>query len=545
MTVLAGRYELGDQLGAGGMARVVAAHDLVLDRPVAVKLLAGVPDPVARQRFLREARAAARLRSRNVVAVYDTGEDDGQPYIVMELVSGGSLADRLRTCTRMEIGEALAITAGVLRALGAAHAAGMVHRDVKPANVLLSEDGGVKLGDFGIAKAFDDLSQGLTATGSVLGTPSYLAPELIAGDAPSPPSDVYSVGCLLYAQLAGHPPFPEGDALSVAYAHRHTAVPPIESERPDVSPALAEVVRRALEKDPARRFPDAASMSAALPTAPEPAPDTTVPLAAASTVALATSPPAADRPPDHPAPDADARATDARSIHARSIHARSTHAQSTDARGTDDPSDRTDRLGPVAEDGHVARPPSRAPALLVVVVVVAIALWLLVARPWTVSDDEAGGSDATTTADPEDGDGGPDEPAPDAEGDSGEGAEEPADPPDDADTDEEDAGAPMVTRVSEAIAVLAGAPSGTYGKKHDDLLEELVALSREDEPKDRAEDAEDLHEKVTKWLEKDELDPRIGEPVLALLVTEADAYDGEDPDGEDDDDDRPGRGPPD
>ena len=269
MTVLAGRYELGDELGSGAVGRVFVAHDQTLGRDVAVKLLSPDADAVTRQRFVREARTAAKLHHPNAVAVYDTGESDGQPYLVMELVRGQTLADLIERHGQLEIDEVVAITAGVLQGLEAAHRAGMVHRDVKPGNVLLPDEGGVKLSDFGIAKALDDESADVTMAGVLMGTPTYLAPELLVGDPPSPASDVYGVGCLLYAQLTGDPPFTRGDAMAIAYAHRNEPVPPIASRRPDVPEDLAAVTMRALAKEPGDRYPTAAAMRTALLEGPD------------------------------------------------------------------------------------------------------------------------------------------------------------------------------------------------------------------------------------------------------------------------------------
>jgi eukaryotic-like serine/threonine-protein kinase len=288
VTLLAGRYELGQELGAGGMGRVVAAHDQVLGRDVAIKLLSPRAERVTRERFVREARTAAKLHHPNVVAVYDTGEEDEQPYLVMELVRGQSLADVIRTEGRLDVEDAVGITVGVLDGLAVAHRTGMVHRDVKPANVLLPDEGGVKLSDFGIAKLLDEAGAELTATGSLMGTPTYLAPELVGGSPPSPASDVYSVGCLLYAQLTGEPPFTEGDPLAIAYAHRNEPVPPIEEARPDLPPDIVAVVERALAKDPGERYDSATAMRTALlegPDAVPPSGDTTVALAGAGPAA--------------------------------------------------------------------------------------------------------------------------------------------------------------------------------------------------------------------------------------------------------------------
>jgi eukaryotic-like serine/threonine-protein kinase len=264
VTVLADRYELGDVLGEGGMGRVVAAHDRVLQRDVAVKLLTSAPDAASKARFLREARDSARLRHPNAVTVFDTGEHDGRPFIVMELVRGTTLAELVEREGPLDVEVAVAITAGVLEALGAAHDAGLVHRDVKPGNVMLPDDGGVKLADFGIAKAMDGATTSLTAAGTVLGTPSYLAPELVEGGTAHPASDLYAVGCLLYFQLAGEPPFTAENPLAIAYAHLNREVPPIEERRPDVPRELRLVLATALAKDPAERYGDATQMHAAL-----------------------------------------------------------------------------------------------------------------------------------------------------------------------------------------------------------------------------------------------------------------------------------------
>lgn len=264
MTVLADRYELGDVLGEGGMGRVVVAHDRVLRRDVAVKLLTRPPDAASKARFLREARDSARLRHPNAVTVFDTGEHDGQPFIVMELVRGMTLAELVAQDGPLDVEVAIAITAGVLEALAAAHEAGLVHRDVKPANVILPEDGGVKLTDFGIAKAMNEATAGLTAAGTVLGTPSYLAPELVEGGTASPASDLYAVGCMLYLQLAGEPPFTAEAPLAIAYAHLNREARPIEEHRPDVPDGLRHVLVTALAKDPADRYADATAMRADL-----------------------------------------------------------------------------------------------------------------------------------------------------------------------------------------------------------------------------------------------------------------------------------------
>ena len=263
--VLAGRYVLGDELGAGGMARVVRARDIVLDRWVAVKLLpSGVLDPTARERFRREARSSASFNHPNAVAVFDAGEDAGQLFLVMELVDGPSLASVLHERGRLRLDDALHIADGVLAALAAAHAAGLVHRDVKPGNVLLGSNRQVKLADFGIARRLDDLAHDLTAAHTVLGTPRYTSPEQLAGQPATPASDLYAVGVVLFEMLAGAPPYGGPSATAVAAAHQTAPIPDVSAARPDVPPVVASAVTRALAKDPAARFPSAAAMRAAL-----------------------------------------------------------------------------------------------------------------------------------------------------------------------------------------------------------------------------------------------------------------------------------------
>lgn len=262
--ILADRYELGEALGGGGMSRVVRGYDRALEREVAVKLLRDdhARGLEARQRFLREARRASRLAHPNVVKVFDAGVDDDQPWMVLELVEGPSLAEVVARRGPLPPGEAVALTSDVLAGLAAVHAAGLVHRDVKPANVLLTADGTAKLADFGIAKAADEA--GLTATGSVVGTPRYLAPEQVAGEPATPRTDVYAAGILLYELLAGAPPFVAGTPIAVAIAHQQAPVPPLAARRPDVDPAVVAVVERALSKAPEQRFADALAMRVAL-----------------------------------------------------------------------------------------------------------------------------------------------------------------------------------------------------------------------------------------------------------------------------------------
>lgn len=249
-TALANRYELGEVIGRGGMAEVRAGHDLRLDRPVAVKLLrsdiahqAGV-----RQRFESEARLAARLFHPNVVAVFDSGEtDEGVPFIVMERLSGQTLYDRLGRGT-LSVGEARDLARQVLAALDAAHAAGILHRDVKPGNILVGSESLWKVGDFGIAKAVLDATEDPTVTVALLGTPAYLAPERLHGSAATVASDLYSVGVVLYETLTGRKPLET----------------PLLVARPDVDTALAAAIDRCLAPAPDRRFASASEMAAAI-----------------------------------------------------------------------------------------------------------------------------------------------------------------------------------------------------------------------------------------------------------------------------------------
>lgn len=271
--VVAGRYALGAEIGRGGMARVVAARDLRLHRAVAVKLVtvgAGTAvDPTARRRFVREARTAASFSHPHAVAIFDAGDDGGVLYLVMELVDGASLAAVLAR-RRLAVDEALRLGDEVLQALAAAHRAGIVHRDVKPANVLVTAEGGAKLADFGIAKQFDDLTADLTQTGHFVGTPTYLAPEQVRGERATPATDLYAVGVLVFEMLAGDPPYTADSPIATAIAHRDAPIPDVRDRRPDVPAGVAAAIHRAMAKDPAARFASADEMRAALAVTPTP-----------------------------------------------------------------------------------------------------------------------------------------------------------------------------------------------------------------------------------------------------------------------------------
>jgi serine/threonine protein kinase len=260
--VLAGRYELADQLGRGSTARVMRAHDRRLDRTVAVKLLTSGTEPAAQERFLREARAAASVNHPNLVSVYDSGEQDGTAFLVMELVDGGNLAGLIAARGPLDASTTLEIADRVLTALSVLHSRGIVHRDVKPANVLLTGEGAVKLADFGIARR--DGESRLTAPGSVLGTPAYLPPEQLQGETPTPAGDLYSTGIICFEMLTGEPPYGRGGSAAVALAHVEEAVPRVADHRGDLPDDLAAVLERALAKNPAERWPDAETMRQAM-----------------------------------------------------------------------------------------------------------------------------------------------------------------------------------------------------------------------------------------------------------------------------------------
>jgi serine/threonine protein kinase len=284
-SLLAERYQLVSVLGRGGMGDVWLACDQRLQRDVAIKVLRPelAAEPRVRQRFEDEARAAAQLTHPNVVTVYDTGDDDGTPFIVMERLSGRTLADVVREGD-VSLEQADRWADEILAAVAAAHGAGVLHRDIKPGNVLLAADGSVKVADFGIAKIADDVDA--TTTGVVLGTPAYLAPERLAGHPATPASDIFGVGVVLYELLSGHCPFPGDNPMAIAHAIQQGEIVPLRQRRPEVDPAMAAALERAMSVDPDDRFSSAAAMGAAVRSAAAPAP----PAAAADTVALPVQP---------------------------------------------------------------------------------------------------------------------------------------------------------------------------------------------------------------------------------------------------------------
>ena len=261
--VLLDRYALDEVIGTGGAASVYRAVDRTLDRVVAVKLLddgvARTADPQGRDRFLHEATAAAHFQHPNLVTVYDAGEDDGDLFLVMEYVEGRTLADVIAEQAPLPVDEATSIATQMLRGLAAVHAHGTIHRDVKPANVLVGDDGRVRLTDFGIAKRLDHLDAAITSFGSFVGTPWYLAPEQVTGATLSPATDVYQVGLVLHEMLTGV----RAGGSSPAIAATAEAVDP-RRVRGDIPDGVAATVIRATQRDPDRRFDSAEGMLTAL-----------------------------------------------------------------------------------------------------------------------------------------------------------------------------------------------------------------------------------------------------------------------------------------
>jgi serine/threonine-protein kinase len=267
--VLDGRYLVGARLARGGMATVYEAHDNRLDRTIALKVMhpSLADDEEFVTRFIREAHAAARLSHPNVVAVYDQGADQGHVFLAMELVRGRTLRDLIRERGNVSPRQALEIFEPVLAALGAAHQAGIVHRDVKPENVLLSDDGRVKVADFGLARAVTGASSHTTASGVLMGTVAYLSPEQVERGHADPRSDVYAAGILLYEMLTGLKPYDGETAIQVAYRHVHDDVPAPSDLVPSLPRELDALVARATSRDPAGRPDDARQLLTEVATA--------------------------------------------------------------------------------------------------------------------------------------------------------------------------------------------------------------------------------------------------------------------------------------
>jgi hypothetical protein len=254
-TLLNDRFRLEEKIGAGGMSTVYRAFDPTLERWVAIKLMHRdiSTDPDQLERFRREARAVARLNHPHIVTVIDAGEDEGAPYIVFEYVSGETLKDRIRRQGRLPVGEAVAYAIEVGRGLSCAHSHRLVHRDVKPQNVLIDPEGRAKVTDFGIARSLE--AQGLTATGRVLGTSDYVSPEQALGHEVTQQSDIYSLGVVLYEMLIGEAPFKGDSQVAVAMKHVREPVPDVQRRRPEISAALAAVIERATAKETQNRYP--------------------------------------------------------------------------------------------------------------------------------------------------------------------------------------------------------------------------------------------------------------------------------------------------
>ena len=268
-TVLSGRYKLEAKLGSGGMSTVYLARDTTLDRPVAVKVMhRGMSEQEDQlQRFRQEARAVAKISHPNLVAVIDAGEDGGYPYIVFEYVEGETLKRRINRVGALDVQESLAYAIEVGRGLTVAHGRGLVHRDIKPQNVMIDAEGRAKLTDFGISRQVDQ--DGMTATGRVLGTTDYVAPEQAMGRGTDQRSDIYSLGVVLFEMLTGSVPFEADSQVGVAMKHVNEELPDVQKERPEISAATALVVERATAKDPGKRYADIGEMIDDLSTALE------------------------------------------------------------------------------------------------------------------------------------------------------------------------------------------------------------------------------------------------------------------------------------
>jgi eukaryotic-like serine/threonine-protein kinase len=253
-TLIGDRFRLEEKIGSGGMSSVYRAFDPTLERWVAIKLMHRdiSSDPDQLERFRREARAVAQLNHPHVVTVIDAGEDEGAPYIVFEYVEGETLKDRIRRNGRLPVAEAVAYAIEIGRALECAHSHRLVHRDVKPQNVLIDPDGRAKVTDFGIARSLE--VQGLTAPGRVLGTTDYVSPEQALGHDVTEQSDIYSLGIVLYEMLTGEVPFQADTQVAVAMKHVREPLPDAQRRRPEISAALAAIVERATAKETRNRY---------------------------------------------------------------------------------------------------------------------------------------------------------------------------------------------------------------------------------------------------------------------------------------------------
>lgn len=264
--MIARRYRTGAIIGRGGMGEVYRAHDLVLGREVAVKVMLAVEGTLAAsERFLREARAIARLSDPHVVAAYDFGEYEDRFYLAMELVDGHTVGEELRCSGPFSPDRARSIVRQAAAGLAAAHREGIVHRDVKPDNLLLTRDGSVKVADFGIVRFLQDTPTTLTAGGQLVGTTHFLSPERALGKPAEPPSDIYALGCVLYQLVTGHPPFLGENPASVMFQHVQREPMPPSEVRPGLPRDIDELVLWMLAKDASRRPTAAELADGALP----------------------------------------------------------------------------------------------------------------------------------------------------------------------------------------------------------------------------------------------------------------------------------------
>jgi eukaryotic-like serine/threonine-protein kinase len=507
--LIAGRYRLGEEIGAGGSSRVYRAVDERLARPVALKLMdarvAGEADPVGRERFLREAQTSACFLHPNAVTVFDAGEDGDDLFIVMELVEGTTLAAHLSSADGpLAFDEIERITDQVLAGLAAAHDRGIVHRDVKPANVLLGPDLQVKLADFGIAKRFDELDASITSTGIVLGTPRYLAPEVVLGREISPATDVYSVGILLFEMLTGEFPFQGDTPIAVAVAHQTQPVPDLRELRADAPATIVTVVERAVAKEPADRYATAADLRADLAQVWGRAGATPVALPAGAVTARAgvaghggdtavlTSPPtvalldtsvSAGRPGVEPGPiDPPTAALDRAAL---------------------DPGPPTEPDAVPASAGNEPRTITHAQLAAGLAVLVAIALLGAAAfggfdgmNATGLSGLQAQGEEAA-----------PPDPA----------LVEEVPPPGPAPAEEIIPGFAVPADLWEFLAQLEHDPA-LVGEAGDDLLDDLRQLLGSDSPREQRELAISLREELREWVEDGELHPAIAEALDAHLA---------------------------
>ena len=263
--LLGGRYALGEMIGTGGMADVFIGDDTRLNRKVAIKVLRRdlARDPSFVARFRKEALAAGGLNHSGIVSVYDSGEENNSPYIVMELITGESLRQLLQKGFIPQA-RALEIVEGILQALEYSHKEGIVHRDIKPGNIMITDSGDIKVMDFGIARATDDIGATMTNTWNVVGTAQYLSPEQATGEMADGRSDLYSLGCLMYELLTGRPPFTGDTPVSIAYQHVSSPITPASQVKPGLSTDIDRMLEVVLSKDPNNRYQDASAMLADL-----------------------------------------------------------------------------------------------------------------------------------------------------------------------------------------------------------------------------------------------------------------------------------------